>query len=239
MTDSPWLIEEITLPSEADRAAIDRARGPVSARGAGRGPKPLVLAITLHDVVIHDVRKWFGGADIRIDSLVVHGRQAQDEQSTYQPRTLRFPGVRDGEKLDMDAGGLLIYYGKTVDFLDISLVVSRNRKDSDDLDSLLTDAVQSGAVPQAAQAIGALALSAGAAALVIPALAGAGAIAKLVYRLIENISGDALGLYHGAWLQFRDEFGIGPHPNDRPFYESRDITFRYEITREKKGQTRQ
>jgi hypothetical protein len=229
MTSSPWLIEEIVPPSEADLAKIERARGPVAPVGVTRGKNAPVLAITLHDVVIHDVRKWFGGADIRIDALVVRGRKQKDEEPIYQPRTFRFPGVRDGEKLGIDTGGLLIYHGKTVDFLDISIMVSRDRQDSDTLDSLITGAARSDAVTQAAQAIGALALSAGAAALVGPALAGAGALADLVYRLIKNICGDSLGLYHGSWLQVRDGFGVGPHPEDRSSFAIKDIAFRYEI----------
>jgi hypothetical protein len=31
------------------------------------------LAVRLQDVVIHDAGKWFGGAEIRLDALVVHG----------------------------------------------------------------------------------------------------------------------------------------------------------------------
>lgn len=229
MNSGPWLIEETEPPGEADLADIERSRGPVDAPGRSRGKNTPVLAITLHDVVIHDVRKWFGGADIRIDALVVHGGDAKRERSFYQPRTFRFPGVRDGERLPIDTGGLLIYHGPTAGFLDISIVVSRDRSDSDALDAMITGAATSDAVTQAAGAIGAFALSAGAAGLVVPALAAAAVLADVAYQLLKDACGDSLGLYHGSWLQVRDGFGVGPHPDDGQSFDIKDIAFRYEI----------
>jgi hypothetical protein len=233
MTSSPWLIEETEPLDDAALADIERFRGPVAALGQTRGKNAPVLAITLHDVVIRNVRKWFGSADIRIDALVVRGEDVKGKEPIYQPSTFRFPGVRDGEKLPIDTGGLLVYLGKTVDFLDISIVVSRDRRDSDTLDTLITGAAKSDAVTGAAQAIGAFALSAGAAGLVVPALAAAGVIADVAYQVIKDLCGDSLGLYHGSWLQVRDGFGVGPHPTDRPAFDIRDIAFRYEIAVEK------
>lgn len=234
MNSSPWLIEETWEPDEADLADIERSAGAVSASGQGRGKNSPVLAVTLHDVVIRDARKWFGGADIRIDALVVRGGAAKQDEPLYQPRTFRFSGVRDGEKLPIDTGGLLIYHGKTRDFLDISIVVSRDRSDSDALDAMIAGAVTSDAVTQAAQAIGAFALSAGAAGLIVPALGAAGVLADVAYRLLKEVCGDSLGLYHGSWLQVRDAFGVGPHPDDREAFDIKDIAFRYEIAVEER-----
>jgi hypothetical protein len=113
-------------------------------------------------------------------------------------------------------------------------VVSRDRRDSDALDALITGAAKSGAVAQAAQAIGAFALSAGAAGLVVPALAAAGVIADVAYQLLKDVCGDSLGLYHGSWLQVRDGFGVGSHPDNRPTFDIKDIAFRYEIAVEER-----
>jgi hypothetical protein len=44
--------------------------------------------------------------------------------------------------------------------------------------------------------------------------------------------GDALGLYRGSWLQVRDAFGVGRHPDDGEEFQIRDISFRYEIAEE-------
>lgn len=71
MTSDAWLVDEaITL------------------RSAQETP---MLAATLHDVVIHDNRKWFGGADTRVDTLILHGNGTpEDSESWYSPTTMRF-----------------------------------------------------------------------------------------------------------------------------------------------------
>lgn len=234
MSSSPWLIQETKPLDDMTLAAVDRDSHPDTAFATrGRSARP--LAITLHDVVIHDVRKWFGGADIRIDALVVHGPAPGNETSIYQPHTFRFTGVRDGEKLAIDTGGLLIFLGRAAGFVDISIVISRDRRDSDTLDSLLAGVTRSDPLVHAAESIGAFALSGGAAALIGPAITAAGVLGELVYKMIKDISGDALGLYRGSWLQARDRLGVGPHPGDRPCFEIQDISFRYEIAVEAAG----
>lgn len=232
MNSSPWLIEELSPLDDKTLAAVDRDSTPdpeFVTRG-GRGAK--TLAITLHDVVIHNVRKWFGGSDIRIDALVVHGPAPGNEASIYQPRTFRFPGVRDGETLPIDTGGLLFFFGPVTGFLDISIIMSRDRQDSDTLDSLLAGAAKSDSLTDATQKIAAFALSGGVAALIGPAMTAAGILGELAYKMIKNINGDALGVYRGSWLQAKHRLGVGPHPDDRPSYDIHDISFRYEIARE-------
>lgn len=237
MTDGTWLIEEVHPVDAVALAEIERSSGPpfgFPTRGGGSAPP---LAITLHDVVVHDVRKWFGAANIRIDALVVHGPIGGSERSIYQPRTFRFSDVRDGQTLSIDTGGLIIFWGVPRHFIDLHIVVSRDRSDSDTLDALLTGAAKSDAVVDAVRTIGSLALAAGPAAVIPAALTGAAALGDLAYQLVRAVSGNSLGLYRGSWLQIRDAFGVGRHPGDRDAFHLQDISFRYEIAIEAKRQS--
>src|SRR2546428_4528992 len=95
-----WVIDE-TEPIDAKAERQIRRELPTGPSEAmrGRGKVPL-LAVQLHDVVIHDTKKWFGGADIRLDALVTQGYGTKDDpKSFYKPETIRFPEVRQGEKL--------------------------------------------------------------------------------------------------------------------------------------------
>ena len=226
-----WLVDDSVPLTHADLAEISRAELPAgyTVRGAGSPP---TLAITLHDVTVHNVHKWFGGADLRLDALVVHGTSASKNKRYYQPGTFRFSGVRDGQRLAIDTGGLLIFYGKPRHFLDIFITASRDRSDSDDLATMLATQAES---PQFGSAIAQVAaLAAGGVAAVIPAaLQSAAYLGGLAYKLISNVSGSTLGLYRTSWLQVRDGFGIGPHPDSGVFRpEGADISFRYEIQAE-------
>src|SRR5438128_2952938 len=111
---------------------------PVEAEGAGSPPRPTPsLGVKLHDVMIKENRKWFGGADIRLDCLVLNGSKANAD-SFYAPITQRFAGIGDDVRLPIDRSGLLLFYGRPKYFLDIYFILSRDRKDSDDLATLLS-----------------------------------------------------------------------------------------------------
>jgi hypothetical protein len=51
-------------------------------------------------------KKWFdvlGGADVRVDAVVVQGNVVDSDSSTaYAPSTFRFPGIGDGDAVPTD-----------------------------------------------------------------------------------------------------------------------------------------
>jgi hypothetical protein len=195
-------------------------------RGSGDEVPP--LAVTLHDVVIHDVRKWFGGADLRLDALVVHGA-THSSGSIYQAGTFRFPRVRDGESLPIDAGGLLLFLGRPTYFLDIFVVVSRDRTNNDDLAVLLQGSSAATDLADATQAVVDMGVAVPAVAAAAAGLRAAGAIGALAHAVLKAAAEDAIGLYRASWLQFRDAFGVGPHPEPPKVFRVHDLSFRYEI----------
>jgi hypothetical protein len=146
MTDIAWLLDDSRPLDDAAIAEIERELPGLAdalSRGAVEAQVP-PLAVLLHDLVIHDVRKWWGGANIRVDALVVHGHGASEEPSTfYMPGTFRFPNVRNDDYLQIDESGLLVFLGRPLHFLDMYITVSRDRSDSDDLATLLSKKLSS------------------------------------------------------------------------------------------------
>jgi hypothetical protein len=65
-----WLIDETPTITEADIKS-----SPFTPPPGFRGKK-INLAVRLNDVVMHDTKKWFGGANVRLDAIVVHGPEA-------------------------------------------------------------------------------------------------------------------------------------------------------------------
>jgi hypothetical protein len=227
MIQQEWLIDETV--------ALDTKEPPVS-RGASREsasiPEPINLAIRLQDIFIWDTKKWFGDAEMRLDALVVHGNATPGEQtSIYTPQTFRFPGVKNNDRLPTGENGLLIFYGQALHFLDIFITVSRDRKDSDDLATLLNERLQSTELQGAAATLLGLAIAAPQVATITSALGAASILGNVTYQVLRKVTGDTVGLYRTSWLQNRDNFGIGRHPQ----YDShhvKDLSFWYEIIQE-------
>ncbi len=186
------------------------------------------LAVRINDVIIHDNRKLFGGSDIRMDVIVQQGLPQNENSPFYQPSTFRFPGVKKGDKLSISAPGLLIFYGRPAYFLDISVLVSRDRKDSEDLGTLISKQVNSDSWKSAASPLLNLAMTQPQALLVTAAVSGAVTIASLIWEILRKATGDTIGLYRTSWLQRRDRFGLGRHP-ETGTYREQDLEFWYEI----------
>lgn len=226
MTQPEWLIDETRPLNAQDRSRLDDELR--SHRGARR-PTP-TLALTLHDVVIHDTRKWFGGADIRLDMLVTTGRSiGKNHPNFFVPKTAVFPGVRDGETLPIAPGGLIGFYGQPAHFLDVSVLASRDRSDVDQLSTLLKDA-SSGEVSDAIGKLTEL-VAAPEVAAVEAAVSTAWALSWATFRLMQALTGATIGLYRNSHLQYRDGFGIGRHPGQGS-YRKMDLSFHYEIALE-------
>ena len=224
-----WLIDEHRPASLRDFA--DRDPNLI----APRSPR-VNLAVRMNDVVIHDTRKWFGGADIRIDAIVLHGGRTADGEGDgdgesngfYHPSTFRFGGVRDGDRLPIESPGMLVFYGRPEHFLDIAILVSRDRRDSQDLSQLIRDHLASPEWQQAAGALLGLAIAAPTATAVVAGVGGAALLIDLATRALASVTGSTIGLYRTSFLQHRDRFGLGRHPRSES-YRANDLSFWYEV----------
>jgi hypothetical protein len=68
---------------------------------------------------------------------------------------------------------------------------------------------------------------------VTAAMRGAAFIGDFAYRLLRTMTRSTIGLYRTSHLQYRDDFGIGPHPEPpQKAYRVNDLSFRYEILEE-------
>ncbi len=219
-----WLLDETEAIDSAAVASITT----VLARKVGRGGKRgTSVALRMNDVIIHDAKKWFGGADIRVDAIVVTGVSPESE-GFYQPMTFRFPGVHDGDRLPIEAPGLVFFYGKPSHFLDVSIIVSRDRKDTKDLGTLITERVASAEWKSAAGTLLGLAVAAPQVAVVTAAIAAAATIGNFASDVLQRVTGATVGLYRASWLQGRDRFGLGRHPATGSFRQE-DLEFWFEI----------
>ena len=221
-----WLIQEGLQPEDRSLSLIDTD---VQARRRGRLSS---FGVSVHDVVIHDNRKWFGEADIRIDALVVHGYPKDDSpESCYKPGTFRFSRVLDGEQLPIGESGLLLFLGRPQHFLDMFITVSRDTKDSDDLANLLHKATDSDEFKGALSGLRQITSVDPTAAVISAGLEASMAIGNLAYRILRQVSSSTIGLYRASWLQHRDRFGEGRHP-EVGSHRVKDLSFWFEITRE-------
>jgi CHAT domain len=83
-----WLIEEEAPLDAAEQEAMELWLSPAFGahlRGGFNPEHVLPLAIRVRDIIIHDNKKWFGEADIRLDALVVHGRMASTQRTKSIP----------------------------------------------------------------------------------------------------------------------------------------------------------
>lgn len=223
-----WLVEEGLSPGADHLPAID---ADLQARTRGRAS---TYGVTVHDVVVHDNRKWFGEADVRIDALVVHGYpKDENPDSCYKPGTFRFSRVLDGDALPIGESGLLLFLGIPHHFLDVFITVARDTKDSDDLANLLQKATDAEEYKTALSGFRQLMSANPTAAMISAGLEASMAVGNLAYRILRKVSSSTIGLYRASWLQHRDQFGEGRHP-ETGAHRVKDLSFSLEITREKR-----
>jgi len=236
MTDhtfTKWLIDEIKPISESECIKID---DDIETGELVRGSQQNTcqLAVTIKDMYIHDNKKWFGEADIRLDALVVTGSVHNDDlESFYMPRTETFSRVKDGERLPIGEGGLLIYHGEAKHFLDIRLMVSRDSKDTDSLANLIKHKLNSEELKVAMGSLLGLAVASPQTASIVTALSGAAVLGEFACRILRESTGTTIGFYRNSHRQYSDNFGIGRHPiPPLENYRAKDLSFCYEITLE-------
>jgi hypothetical protein len=232
-TGSTWL----TTDGEHDGAELARAvrvdqldeLGRRDASGSSRATSD-PLAVLLHDLVIHDNQRWWGRALIRVDTVVLTGvlPSGSDDLSGLTARTFSFPRVADGEELSPD-GGLLLFYGVPRFFLEIFVLVSRDRTGSADLSSLLATAAGTPEVSSWVDATAAIAVGEPTVQAISALASAALTVGSAAYKMLEGRTDATIGLYRGTWLQARDAFGLGPHPRDGGAYHEQDISFWYEV----------
>jgi len=233
-TGEGWLIDQRSALTDSELDLLDREladSGPDS-RGANRGVT--TLAVLIHDVVIHDNRKWFGEADVRLDALVITGTgDADDPTSFYRPRTASFARIKDADSLQIGPGGLLAFHGEAEHFLNIHILVSRDTKDSSDLATILGDAAQSAELTGSVGTLLGLAVAAPQLATVTAAITAAGALGEVAYRLLSRATGKTIGVYRNSHLEVRGDFEAGHYPGPPPqTFRKNDMSFRYEIVSE-------
>ena len=217
---SEYLIDETEPPSD-DEARAARSR-PHGFEEAEQYP----IAVALREMRILDTKKWFGEAEIRLDAFVV---TAASGDTAYTPGTFTFPQIRDGDQLQIGESGLPLYMGHPRGLLDISIVASRAQEDNTSLAQLIAQAGD-----DVASLLGQITKLTAAAPHVAVISAAGGAAVKLstvVLRLLQEFTGTSIGLYRNAWWEYRDNFGIGRHPDDGTWYRKNDLEFRYEIFR--------
>jgi hypothetical protein len=228
-----WALDRISpaaqqLPSGKDllgAAGIDT----VVRRSRRKSPPPRTHAIRLNEVIVHNNRTWFGEGDIRLDALVVHGNGSEGKAADfYQPNTFSFPRVKDGEALPIGAPGLLLYYGQPRYFLDLFLLVSRDRGNSDNLAKLLAQKLSANEMTPAVKPLLELATSALTSNAITLALQAAVSIGNLAYSVVQTVTSNTIGLYRTSFLQAADNFGAGRHPTNG-YLTVKDLSFRYEI----------
>jgi hypothetical protein len=234
-----WLIDESRPPQDLSNETLRQEARASLRSGPVRGGRRTHIAVRLHDVIIHDNKKWFGEADIRLDALVLHGNgNAGRPDSFYSPGTIRFNRVADGDRLPIGETGLLIFYGIPRYFLDMFINVSRDRKDSDDLATLLSDTFRSKNAQDFMDSLSHLLVPVPDAAAIAASLRGAASIGNSAYRILRQMTGDTIGLYRTSWLQHRDSFGVGRHPPTHS-YKVKQLSFWYDIVLDTEAPTSQ
>jgi hypothetical protein len=228
-----WLIDRTRPLAETDIDDIDRELAGAGFRSRGGRRRSVPFAVTLHDMTIFDNKRWFGGeANIRLDALVVTGYgDPSKPNSFYMPKTTTFSRVGDGDTLPIGPGGLLMFHGPGSHFLDVSILVSRDRKDTKDLADLIAGTMGSAETAKSFSALLGLAVAAPQVAVVTGAIEAASKLADTAFRVLQAATGNTIGLYHNCHLEYRDGFGIGRHPGPGT-YRVKDMSFWYEIGRE-------
>jgi hypothetical protein len=222
-----WLVDESRILTNAE--ALEATQREL---GFDRATEPSIN-VALFDVTIHDTRKRFGPAQVRLDALIVTPAPAQDQ--LYQANTFTFPGVRDGQALPIDrAAGLGLYTGWPQYLLDVALIASRGGPDQKTLGELLADSADQ--LGSLLGNVAKLTIAAPHAAAITGAAAAAAKLSGTVLRLLAQETGKSIGLYRATWYEHRDHFGLGNHPADGSLFREQDFAFRYEVFQDRSNE---
>ena len=226
---SEWLHEEGTLDAELAFINDTSSRVRSATRSIRKDTAEHNLAVFLKPLAVKDTRKWFGEADIRVDTLA--SQAGQETGALFKPNTFRFPRVADGDNLANEDNGLMIYYGKPKHFLVLTVTLARDTKDSDDLAAMIDKQSKSDEVSTVLTKMAA-AVASPHLAVVQTAMQAALTLGNVAYQLIRQLTPKCLGLYRTNWLANKDNFGIGRHPVVG-LLNIKDFDFAYEIVLDK------
>jgi hypothetical protein len=219
-----WLIDETKPLSAAD---AEREAQPRPVGFDERRSVPVAVQIT--DLTVRNIRKRFGSAKIRLDTLIQTVPRRRDRPSElYAASTIRFPDVRDGDRIDIESG-IGVYLGYPQRLLDVRIQLSRDETDSPDLVELL--AASSDQMTKAASPLLELAGGLPYGAAVAAGATAVGAAANLGLKLLASSTGRTIGLYANTWWAERNDFGVGRHPA-RGRHLRDDMELAYEIFRD-------
>jgi hypothetical protein len=226
---SEWAIDEAGARAPSgDELVQEVRRGSVRRRGTS--PR---LAVRLREIVVHHNRRLFGEARVRVDALVVHGSAGGTSLANfYSPGTFRFDRVADGDRLPIGSSGLLVFLGRPRQFLDLFIVVSRDREDSDTLEKLLAALTASESAMTAQTQLLAMAAGVPDPKLLSAALRAALLLGDAAIVSLRNATSGTIGLYRNSWLRGRDAWGIGRHPAEGGLFRVKDLSFGFEIVEE-------
>lgn len=97
-------------------------------------------ALTLRAVRVLNNRKLFGGAEVHAHTVIIDGYPDMTSRNPFWAQSLLFPNVRDGDLLSIDAQlGLQLYRGRPQDFLNLYVMVVRNKQAARDFAEVLKE----------------------------------------------------------------------------------------------------
>lgn len=218
-----WIMGGSGAAPPSDAVLLDAVR-----HGAVRQAPRQRLAIRLVEMVVHNNRRWFGEASVRLDVLVVHGGGTSAE---YAPTTFTFPRVGDGDRLPIGDGGLLLFHGRPKWFLTMFVAVSRDRAGASPLAVFLKDLVTS--EPAVTLQSQAMALATGVPDPQVLGLAWQSAllVGDIMLAVLRRETGATIGVYRDSWLSGQDRWGVGRHPATG-LLTAKDVSFAFEIVSE-------
>jgi hypothetical protein len=173
--------------------------------------------VLLRSVRVVDNHKLFGPADVIVYVVVVDGYPDMKSGKPFWSQQLLFAGVDDGATLgglDSEAG-LAIYRGKPADFLNLYLLVVRDKQTTRDLSQVLSDNL-------AAEGVGTLAGAAVSTLAGLPPGITVPMARELVTKAVDTTldyfakqKNPVIGVYYASLLAQKD-FGAGLHPKNYP-----------------------
>lgn len=197
-----------------EESPIDKSMYVAGAARAGRSKQEYVL--TLRSVRVLNNKKLFGSAEVHAHTVVIDGYPDMQLKTPFWAQSLLFPNVKDGDLLSIDPEfGLQLYRGKPQDFLNLYVMVVRNKKAARDFAEVLKENM-------VGQGIGTLVGGAVSIFAELPANLGPDAIRDLTTGAVNTTidyfikqKDPVIGVYYGS-LTLEKEYGRGFHPAEYP-----------------------
>lgn len=226
---SPLIMND--LPSDIEWTATDRGyifderldRSLTRIQPRAVSNVPGSVAVRLAELIVHRNRALFGGANLRLDCMVITG--AIGDSEPYRVSTTRFPSVRDNERLPFN--NLLLFHGPVRDFLDIGIWISNDNSGNATFTQLLQEELNSTEFRTAAGILAHMTTLAPHGASTITAISAAAKLMNIGARLLSGTVNKSIGLYRTSLLE-GEAFGVGRHPS-KGLLRSKDFSFAYEI----------